>query len=197
MKKVYEQNAPTARNPGIVAILVALLVVLSPAAADQSDLRLEGLFTQLHEARNPAVAKRAEGEIWAIWHETPDGKSLEIMRAARRSLDAGDFATAMGRLDELVAYAPGFAEAWNQRAIVLYLAEDYTAALRDIERTLALEPRHFGALSGRGQVYLQLDELEMALESFQLALDRNPWMDNVRSQMEMIRAQLNARPQPI
>ncbi|MGR9092161.1 MAG: tetratricopeptide repeat protein [Gammaproteobacteria bacterium] len=196
MKQHYLRIAPTARNPGI-AIFIALLVTLSPAGADQSDLRLDGLFAQLHGARNPAIAKRAEGEIWAIWHETPDGKSLEIMRAARRSLDAGDFATAVKRLDELVAYAPDFAEAWNQRAIVSYLAEDYTGALHDIERTLALEPRHFGALSGRGQVYLQLEELEMALESFELALDRNPWMDNVRNQMEMIRAQLNARPQPI
>jgi tetratricopeptide (TPR) repeat protein len=196
VKQHYLRIAPTARNPGI-AIFIALLVTLSPAGADQSDLRLDGLFAQLHGARNPAIAKRAEGEIWAIWHETPDGKSLEIMRAARRSLDAGDFATAVKRLDELVAYAPDFAEAWNQRAIVSYLAEDYTGALHDIERTLALEPRHFGALSGRGQVYLQLEELEMALESFELALDRNPWMDNVRNQMEMIRAQLNARPQPI
>jgi len=196
MKSAYVHYALTARYPGI-AIFVALLVTLAPAAADQSDLRLDGLFTQLHDARNPAVAKRAEREIWAIWHETPDGKSLEIMRAARRALDAGDFGTAVNQLDALVAYAPDFAEAWNQRAIVLYLAEDYSGALRDIERTLALEPRHFGALSGRGQVFLQLDELEMALESFELALDRNPWMDNVRTQMEMIRAQLNARPKPI
>lgn len=180
-----------------IALLVILLVIPVPVLADQSDLRLGGLFAQLHDARNPAVAKRAEREIWSIWHETPDDKSLEIMRAARRSLDSGDFTAAVHRLDELVAYAPEFAEAWNQRAIVLYLVEDYAGALRDIARTLELEPRHFGALSGRGQVYLQLDELEMALESFELALERNPWMDNVRTQMEMIRARLNARPQPI
>lgn len=166
-------------------------------SADQSDLRLNGLFEQLQEAPNPATAKRAEGEIWSIWHETPDEQSMVIMREARRALDTGDFRNAVTRLDELVAYAPDFAEAWNQRAIVLYLAEDYAGALRDIERTLALEPRHFGALSGRGQVYLRLDELEMALESFELALDRNPWMDNIRGQMEMIRARLNARPQAI
>jgi len=191
-----KQFVPWARHKNI-ALLVILLVMLAPVGADQSDLRLDGLFALLHDARNPAVAKRTEREIWAIWHETPEDKSLEIMRAARRSLDVGDFATAVQRLDELVVYVPEFAEAWNQRAIVLYLAEDYAGALRDIERTLELEPRHFGALSGRGQVYLQLDELEMALESFELALESNPWMDNVRTQMEMIRAQLNARPQPI
>ncbi len=196
MNRRYVKNALSAPNP-VITLFFALLVMLSPAAADQSDLRLDGLFSRLHDARNPAVAKRTEREIWAIWHETPDDKSFEIMRAARRSLDSGDFATAIQRLDELVTYAPDFAEAWNQRAIVLYLAEDYAGALRDIEQTLALEPRHFGALSGRGQVYLQLDELEMALESFELALERNPWMDNVRTQMEMIRARLNARPRPI
>lgn len=199
MMLVIQHCGPGKRvpRPLNIAFVLALLMLLAPAGADQFDLRLDGLFARLHDARNPAVAKRAEREIWAIWHETPDARSLEIMRAARRALDSGDFATAVHRLDELVAYAPEFAEAWNQRAIVLYLAEDYAGALRDIERTLELEPRHFGALSGRGQVYLQLEELEMALESFELALERNPWMDNVRTQMDMIRARLNAIPQPI
>ena len=110
---------------------------------------------------------------------------------------AASIDSAVTLLDDLVDYAPDFAEAWNQRAIVLYLAEDYTGSLRDIEQTLALEPRHFGALSGRGQVYLRLDEPELALQAFESALDHNPWMANIRGQMEMIRAYLNGRQKPI
>ena len=182
-----------------IAALVAALVVAAPCGtmADQNDPRLDALFAQLQDADNPMIAKRAEREIWSIWHETPDEQSMNIMRAARGALDAGDFPRAIALLDDLVRYAPDYAEAWNQRAIVLYLAEDYAGSLRDIDRTLALEPRHFGALSGRGQVYLQLDELDLAIEAFERALERNPWMDNIRGQIEMIRTLLNARPQPI
>jgi tetratricopeptide (TPR) repeat protein len=182
--------------PIFVAATLALLLG-ETSRADQSDPRLNGLFTQLHEATNPAVAHSAESEIWSIWHETPDEKSMAIMRNARLALDGKDFSSAITLLDKLVDYSPNFAEAWNQRAIVLYLAEDYTGSLRDIEQTLALEPRHFGALSGRGQVYLRLDEPELALQAFESALDRNPWMANIRGQMEMIKAYLNSRQKPI
>jgi tetratricopeptide (TPR) repeat protein len=176
----------------------ALLLVLSASAqADQFDPKLDELFVQLHEANNPRIAKRAEREIWAIWHQTPDDTALEIMRGARTALDGRDFDVAISLLDKLVEYAPDFAEAWNQRAIVLYFAEDYSGSLRDIEQTLALEPRHFGAMAGRGQVYLRLDELELALQAFESALDRNPWMDNISGQMDMIRARINARQKSI
>lgn len=176
---------------------IALLLVGVHSVADQTDPRLITLFGQLQDSTNPAVARRAESEIWAIWHETPDDKSLDIMRRARMALDSGDFPSAIQLMDQLVAYAPGYAEAWNQRAIVSYLAEDYAGSLRDIEQALALEPRHFGALSGRGQNYLRLDEPELALQAFESALALNPWMANVRAQMGMIRALLGSRQKPI
>jgi len=185
------------RNLAIASSLIALCLATTHVLADQSDPRLDRLFIELQDAGNPVIAKRAEAEIWTIWHDTPDQRSLEIMRNARRALDSGKFPDAIELLNELVEYAPGYAEAWNQRAIVLYIAEDYAGSLRDIEQALALEPRHFGALSGRGQVYLQLQEWELALQSFELALNRNPWMDNIRGQMEMIKARINSRPKPI
>ncbi len=181
----------------LVIVATLLLVSSLSSNADQNDPKLDELFTRLREATNPRVAKRAEHEIWAIWHETPDDTSLEIMRNARTALDSADFDLAISLLDKLVEYTPDFAEAWNQRAIVLYFTEDYSGSLRDIEQTLKLEPRHFGAMSGRGQVYLRLDELELALQAFESALDRNPWMDNIRGKMQMIRARINSRQKPI
>ena len=165
--------------------------------ADQTDERLGTLFIDLQETTDRRVAKLAESEIWAIWHESPDKKSSEIMRNARRALDENDFDSAIAIINALVEHAPEFAEAWNQRAIVLYLAGDFPGALRDIEQTLMLEPRHFGALSGRAQVYLQLDEPELALEAFESALERNPWMDNIREQIAMVRAYMKSKQKPI
>ena len=187
------------RSGKAALVIVATLLLVSSLGgnADQNNPKLDELFTQLREATNPRVAKWAEREIWTIWHETPDDTSLEIMRNARTALDSADFDLAISLLDKLVEYTPDFAEAWNQRAIVLYFTEDYSGSLRDIEQTLKLEPRHFGAMSGRGQVYLRLDELELALQAFKSALDRNPWMDNIRGQIQMIRARINSRQKPI
>lgn len=179
------------------AAAVLVLIFSSGSGADQSDPNLIELFARLQDETNPAIARRVEREIWSIWHETPDEKSLEIMRSARSALARNDFDSAIDALNQLVDYVPNFAEAWNQRAIVLYMAEDYAGSLRDIRQALTLEPRHFGALSGRGQVYMRLEEPKLALKAFESALHLNPWMANIRGQMNMLRAYLNARPAPI
>ncbi len=182
----------------ITGALLGLLVLTSVNLfADQSDPRLNTLFDTLQQANNPQNARMVERDIWSIWHETPDDTASQMMRNARQALDGGDYPTAIDFLNRLLEYVPGYAEAWNQRAIVLYLAEDYSGPLRDIDQTLRLEPRHFGALSGRGQVYLQLDELEFAAAAFEQALVINPWMMNIRQQLEMVRAALSAKPQAI
>lgn len=184
-----------------VYICLSVLLILPTAKqacqADQFDARLGPLFNDLHESKDLSVARRAERKIWTIWHESPDEKALEIMREARSHIDNNEYTRASQLLDKLVEHAPNFAEAWNQRAIVFFLDGKYGASLRDIEQTLILEPRHFGALSGRAQVYIRLDEPELALKSFQEALEQNPWMAGVRQQMEMVRAYLDSQQKPI
>ena len=60
-------------------------------------------------------------------------------------------------------------------------------SLDDMATTLKLEPRHFGALSGRGLVCFNLDDLERALVSFEAALAVSPHMVGPRSNTEAIR----------
>lgn len=181
-----------------LAGLILTIIVWTPYCnADQTDERLGPLFIDLQESTDRRLAKQAESEIWAIWHESPDKKSSEIMRDARRALNENDFDAAITDLNSLVEHAPEFAEAWNQRAIVLYLAGDFPGALRDIEQTLLLEPRHFGAMSGRAQVYLQIDEPELALQAFESVLDRNPWMNNIREQIAMVRDHIKSKQKSI
>ena len=40
---------------------------------------------------------------------------------------------------------------------------NYMESLRDIEKTLKLEPRHFGALSGRAQILISLGQYQKAI----------------------------------
>ena len=179
-------------------LLIGFVIVKSlPVVADQNDPRLPALFEALQTASNPLTASRTEQEIWRIWHDSPNDEAHATMVAARQALDQGDTAGAIDQLNELVQRNPDFAEAWNQRAIVLYVIGDFEGSLRDVNRTVALEPNHFGAYSGMGQCYIRLDQPEQALEAFETALDIHPWLANIRQQIDMLRAYVNSRNTPI
>ena len=52
--------------------------------------------------------------------------------------------------------------------------KDYQKSLNDISRVLDLEPRHFGALSGRAQIYIDLELYQEALKDLQDAKKIHP-----------------------
>jgi tetratricopeptide (TPR) repeat protein len=112
------------------------------------------------------------------------------MRQGQAAMARQDHGSALRSLDQMVKIAPDFAEGWNARATVYYLLGRHADSLADIKRTLALEPRHFGALSGRGLVYSALEKWDLALGSFEAALSVNPRMPGARLNAEAIRKTL-------
>ena len=164
-----------------------------PAAADQNDPRLGLLFDRLLEAPDPGAAQEVAAGIWQIWFETDDAAVRILMKDAAGAMGRGDARTAMRAYDQVVAIAPGFAEGWNMRATLNYMIGAYESSLADIEKTLMLEPRHFGALSGRGLVYTELKDWELALHAFEQALKVHPRMPGARISAEAIRQTLENR----
>ncbi len=155
--------------------------------ADQTDPRLSPLFDQLKEAGAPAAAGPIEQQIWAIWLETSDGAVDSLMDSGIDAMSRGDHVAALDAFDQVIALSPDFAEGWNKRATVHYLLENFDESLADIAATLELEPRHFGALSGRGLVFIRLREAEQALSAFEEALDVSPRMVGPRVNVEILR----------
>lgn len=180
------------RFRAIFLALVAILVV-TPLAADQKDPRLDGLFAQLKGAPDLGVAQGIEIEIWGIWYEHGDQAIEQLMLQSRFAMDRRDFKSALRSINQVIALEPEFAEGWNLRATLYFLMGSYDESLADIKETLAREPRHFGALSGRGLVYSQLEEWELALDSFEAALVVNPRMPGPRINAEAIRKDLEGR----
>ena len=146
------------------------------AWSDQLDPRLDELFAELNQASRPDQAGPIAQKIWAIWHETPDRVVQSLLSSGIGSMSQGDLAGALKTFDQIVAIAPNFSEAWNKRATVHFLMNNLDQSLQDIVKTLELEPRHFGALSGRGLVYVKLEDFERALVAFEAALAVNPQM---------------------
>jgi len=171
----------------LAAVLCGTLWTASPAQADQKDGRLDSLFLRLQEAPAPAVAQRVEGEIWRIWLQSDDGAVQGLMHAGIDALSRGDYRHALTKFDQMVLIAPDFAEGWNKRATVHYLLGNYAQSLGDIAKTLDLEPRHFGALSGEGLVYMALEDERRALKAFEAALAIHPNLTSAASNAEQIR----------
>jgi tetratricopeptide (TPR) repeat protein len=178
------------------ATAIAILVVLSTAfavRADQNDSRLEGLFASLLAAPGPAEAQQIEGLIWRVWVESDDGAVRGLMHDGIQAMNRGDHRHALGKFDQMVLIAPDFAEGWNKRATVHYLLGNYERSLADIAKALDLEPRHFGALSGRGLVYVKLEDERRALEAFEAALEIHPQMTSAAINAAQLRKILRDR----
>ncbi len=180
----------------MTAIALALGLVLGlappvgPAAADQGDPRLEALFERLKEASDTRAARKVEASIWHIWVQSDDAVIGTLMAQGVAAMARNDLRAALGKFDQIVKIAPGFAEGWNKRATVRYLLGDFPGSLHDIERTLKLEPRHFGALSGRGLVLLELDQQAGALEAFESALEVHPKLPGASRNAEALRREI-------
>ncbi|HSN70285.1 MAG TPA: tetratricopeptide repeat protein, partial [Steroidobacteraceae bacterium] len=170
------------------------LLIALPATvpADQNDPGLEPLFAALAQARSAREAGRIEARIWQIWLDSGDPETNRLLRTGMAAFEAGRSRLALDLLDEVVTRAPAFAEGWNQRATAYYLIDDFDASLADIERVLELEPRHFGALSGRGLIYLAQGRDYDAMLAFQAVVELHPHAREARRYLQFLRQRLGA-----
>jgi tetratricopeptide (TPR) repeat protein len=154
---------------------------LTPAeiAKAQAD-ELDRLFAQLHRSGNEAQAPAVEQKIWIAWSRHVSPTAEVLLSEASKAMGAEEFPAAEEILDKLVEVQPQYAEAWNRRATLNFLARRYDKALADINMVLDLEPRHFGALAGRGMIYEAMGKPDMALQAYRDALAVDPYMQNVK-----------------
>lgn len=181
-----------ALRSGLGTLLVAAVIALAApgARADQDNPELDGLFERLRAAEDRVEGERVTNRIWRLWREIDDPDLAAAMEQGIVAMRSGRHGDAERRFSAVIEAAPGYAEAWNKRATVRYMRGRYTAAAADIRRTLALEPRHFGALAGLGLVYMELERYRAAIESFERALELNPWLDGTRRNIAIARERL-------
>lgn len=146
------------------------------AAAAARKARLDALFTALSGAAGDAEAQELVREIWETWLQSGRDDVDLLMQQAAAGMGTRNFGVASLLLDEVVGLAPGFAEGWNRRATLRFMMGDYAGSEEDIAKVLALEPRHFGALSGRAMIHMAAQRWREALEAYRAALAVNPFL---------------------
>lgn len=176
-----------------ICLVATLFWPFSPLSADQSDPRLEPLFTALLNAENFNAGQTIEQRIWQLWTDSGNSTVNSMMRNGIEAMERGEFDLATSQFDAIVALAPNFAEGWNKRATIHYLQNRLVESMRDIHRTLALEPRHFGALSGMGLIFLERDDLLGARDVFKEVLRIYPGSISAQAQIERIEHALRQR----
>lgn len=156
------------------------------ASADQKDPVLPELFKQLAVADSPSIARVLEGQIWEVWSDTTNQKARLPFSVGVNFMQEGNLEAARESFTEAIAADPEFAEAYNKRATVLYYEGKYEASVADIQRTLVLEPRHFGALSGLAMITRGMGREEVALQVLTRTKEIYPAMPGLEERIHLL-----------
>ncbi len=171
-------NAPDTASRRAAALAIGLV------GSMQSNAALAGALRDT----DTLVRKFATDSLWELWFRA--GTADQNSRL-QRALQHAELGQSVAALDALIREAPGFAEAYNQRAIISYRRGDYGLAVRDCEAVLRLNPHHFGAAAGMGQCFLRLHKPRAALRAFRQAMEINPSTENVRDTIRGLESALD------
>ena len=155
-----------------------------------SNATLDSLFAELQDPANEDW-QSAEDKIWREWSKSGSRSMDLLLERGRNAIAAGDYDAAVEHLSALIDHAPGFAEGWNARATAFFLMDQYGLSVADIRQTLALNPRHFGAMSGLGSILERTGRLKDALAVYTKALELHPHQPSVIEAVERLRAEVD------
>ena len=142
------------------------------------------------DARVRVLAERA---LWEVWSRSGSEEVDDLLRAGIVEMQHGQLEASLDTFSEVIRRRPDFAEGWNKRATVYYLVGEYRKSAADCDEVLKRNPYHFGAISGYGMIYLQLDQPTRALEYFERALAVNPNLSSVQEAADRLKALLIRR----
>ena len=170
------------------------LILGSFASADQNDPKLDDLFSALQASASQGQAAKLEHEIWTRWSSHPtDQRANKEMSAASDLMNTGKLNAAETIFSRVINRQPNFAEAWNKRATVRFFLGNNKGSTADILQVIKLEPRHFGALSGLGMIYVQTGNMQGALQAYSAAQKMNPYLPKIDMIIDNLGQTLNGR----
>jgi tetratricopeptide (TPR) repeat protein len=139
------------------------------------------LATMLHD-EDMGVRQTATEGLWSIWFRAGTNEQNAKLRQLMQAAADQDtpLETVLTGFDELIAEAPDFAEAYNQRAVVYFRLGEFEKAAKDYDRVLKLNPQHFGAVGGLAKSYMKQRKLRAALRAYRRSLRINPNLEEVR-----------------
>lgn len=158
--------------------------------APKAENRLDTLFAELKRERNERAAERIAGRIWQEWNASGSASIDLLMQWSQKAIEDEKFDVALDFLDQVILLKPDYAEGWNRRATVHFMMRSFGKSMSDIDHTLRLEPRHFGALAGMAQIMKESGAKELALDAYQRILVIYPMMRSAQNEVTTISEEL-------
>ncbi len=166
------------------ALILALCLGISSAglaanpvlAQEEIGGNVETLLDRMAGITDETEAELLTEEIWARFFASGSASVDLILQRGISAQAAGDFDLAGDFYDDVIEFAPDFAEGWNRRAALGYARGEYAAAMEDLGIAIELQPRHFGALVGLGLVLERLGSAEGAYQAYSDALEIHPFL---------------------
>lgn len=174
-------------NPAVAAFLAALLWLAPPAAATE---KVAELLAQLADPEQPRW-QRVERELMAEWSKSGSPAMDLLVQRGRDAIEADDDEAAVEHLTAAIDHAPGFAEAYHLRATAYFRGGHYGPAMDDLAMALALNPHHFGAMTGLGMILEDTGHNAQALTVFRTAHAIHPHEPVIRRALERLERRLS------
>lgn len=175
---------------GLLKPIVAATALAMPVFAQDSPL--DDLFTALRQA-DAADASKIADKIWREWSKSGSPAMDLLLDRGHNALENDDNAAAIEHFSALIDHDPGFAEAYNGRATAFFNLGMYGPSLDDLRMVLALNPRHFGALTGLALILEDLGYRDQALEAWRRVEALNPQQENLHPALDRLSREVEGR----
>jgi tetratricopeptide (TPR) repeat protein len=184
------------------ATLARVLVSSSSVPARRAAVLALGVFGSFEESNSalgramkdsdPVVRTMADSALWAVWFRADTPENNRTLDEVRLLIDRQELDAAVALATRLIARAPKFAEAYNQRAIAHFIQGRFAESAEDCRRVLALNPYHTGAVVGLAKCQLQLNQPHEALKSLKRASKLQPYSQSIRDNIRALEAQIES-----
>ena len=167
-----------------------------PADAQPAPTRkemLDRLFDRLAKSADADEANGVAGLIQHVWMHSGSDTADLLMSRAVEAMNSEHKEVAVTLLDKIIRIDPDWAEAWNKRATLRYLDNDDAGSMEDISHTLAIEPRHFGALSGMGFILRRNGQQKGALAALRKAQQIYPENTDIKKAVDDLAPEVEGR----
>ncbi len=175
-------------NPFVTAAFAA--VIAFPLHAEEAVE--QRLLRELKDPQNTAW-QRTESDLQREWSRSGSASMDLLLQRGRDAMETGDTQEAIEHLTALTDHAPDFAEGWNALASAYFQAGKFGPAVDDIRRTLALNPNHYGALSGLGMILEDMGYDASARDAYRAAQAIHPHQPDIEKAVERLDREMSGQ----
>ena len=173
------------------SVLSSILITSFTLNSLTKNLYVEELLDKLQYTNSPMTAESIRKKIWDEWIYDVPKKYQKKLNFALSEFYSGNLLSSEKEFTKLINEIPWYIEGWNKRATIRFMLNDLEGSLQDIDKVLELQPRHFGAISGSGLIYMKKKQYKNALKVYLLLNKIDPMNTDSKNFIKFLKKIIN------